>query len=281
MDPVAALDPADAAVVRAAAARAGVDLALGPDAAGWVARDGGDVVGALLDVPGRRADLRPEDWFATTPAALLALWTEASAAWVDDGLLTHRVVLPAGSPLAGVLLDLGLGHQQAYGRAPVAPVGTGPGGTDVVVRRAGRADLAETLTLAPLVARHQAAAPTFAPRTAAFVDGLGEGMAEVLDDAGQAAWLARVGPDAVGLLVAEVDGTDVEVVLVVTAPAARGRGVAGALLGAAVRWGADRGATDVVADWRTTNPAAAGFWRAAGLRVVAHRWARTVDPTPT
>ncbi|GAA1436835.1 hypothetical protein GCM10009616_37530 [Microlunatus lacustris] len=281
---VTALLPADLPDVWTASPGLAPLAAAGPAPTGWVVRgERGALLGAVVDLPGRAADGPAGAWSASSPRVLADLYTVAAATWLADGITTHRVVLPCGDPLEPALVDLGFGHQQAFGSVLRAALDSAAStDVDVVdVRPATWTDLPALAAVVPLVARHQGASPVFAPRTPGFFEQLAGSLEEFVEAPDRAALLAVDGAQVVGFVLVEVDGPQVELVLAGTTAERRGRGVARRLVGAAAAWGATRGADRVVADWRTTNPAAAGLWRSVGLRVDAYRWARTIDPTPT
>lgn len=277
---ISPLTPADLEDVLAASPQLRPRDTLGPTPAGWVARDdAGGLVGALVDLPGRAGDGPAGAWFASSERTLVDLYAHAAGPWLQAGIRTHRVVLPAGDPLEPALVDLGFGHQQAFGSARLTDLPV-PDDRGVPVRAATRGDLPALAELVPLVSHHQGDPPVFAPRTAEFFAQLAESLEEFVDVPSLGALLAREGPEAVGFLLLEHDGPELEIVLAGTAARHRGRGVGHALLAAAAAWGAERGVDRVATDWRTTNPVAARFWRSAGFEVDAYRWARTIDPTP-
>lgn len=244
---------------------------LGRTPAGWVARDDvGGLVGALVDLPGRAGDGPAGAWFASSERTLVDLYAHAAGPWLRAGIRTHRIVLPAGDPLEPALVDLGFGHQQAFGSARLTdlPLPDDPG---VPVRPATRGDLPVLAELVPLVSRHQGDPPVFAPRSPAFFAQLPESLDEFVDNPSLGALLAHQGPEPVGFVLLEHDGPGMEIVLMGTATRQRGRGVGRSLLAASAAWGAERGLGRVTTDWRTTNPVAARFWRSAGFVVDAYR----------
>lgn len=217
------------------------------------------------------------------PAGFGAAYARAAAAWVAEGALSHRIAVPAGSPVEGELLALGFGHEQVYAVAPAHLVrdrATERGHGDVVVRQAGEEDLPALDELVPIVARHQAESPVFAPRTPAFFAELGAGIRAMLADA-----TILVGGTAEGridgYLILEREGADAEIVLAAVRPESRGRGVASALVRAAAERALADSATTLSADWRSANREAAALWTALGFEPVRRRWQRTIDPTPT
>jgi GNAT superfamily N-acetyltransferase len=249
---------------------------------GWVARNAtGAVVGAAVDLPGRLGDAAVGAWSASSATTLDELYGVAAAAWVQAGVLTHRVLLPSGDPLEPTLIDLGFGHQQAFASAPLTALAPLRRDADVDVRAATEDDLPVLTTLVPLVARHQGGSPMFAPRAPEFYTQLPASLAKVVDDPASRVLVATEGTTVVGFMVLEHDGPVVEIVLAGTVAEQRGRGVGRALLMGARAWAVDRRATHLTADWRTTSAVSARFWLSAGLVPDTYRWARTIDPTPT
>ncbi len=253
----------------------------------WVARRGGLVVAALcVDRDDRSAVAGPLGVLGD-PAALADVYAAAAEGWVADGVVHHVLALHQPSPLHDALVDLGFGHEQAYAVRPL-DVDVTPMSVPGLSLRAGTVDdLDAVMELAPLISLHQAGSPVFAPRDAAYFDGLRDQHAEELvgDDARYTLGLLR------GRLVAMTvvyDG-DVsptvpegacELAVCMVAADVRGHGVGLALTAAALQSAREAGFTSMQTDWRTTNLLSSRFWPARGFRRVVVRLVRQVDPTP-
>jgi ribosomal protein S18 acetylase RimI-like enzyme len=229
--------------------------------------------GSVLAAPGHEADLAD-------------LYAAVAEVWVETGLTTHTVYVPAGAAEA-VWFDLSFGRQQAYAIATVAdmPADAPPGG--VTVARVGPEALDDGLTLGDIISRHQALSPVFSRASEAWYEQLREGWAEVLASTETRTFLARSDGEPAGLLLSEDAGPGllfppgaVELRVAAVRADGRGAGVGSALAAAFIADARAQGATHAVADWRTTNLLASRFWPRWGFRPVAYRLVRTIDLTP-
>lgn len=100
-------------------------------------------------------------------------------------------------------------------------------------------------------------------------------------------FIARTDSDDLGLLTLELTHSAPRLCpngqpfigATVTHPSARGRGIAGALVDAALDWAHHRGFTSVSVDFMPANPLARPFWLAAGFRPTGYGVARSIHPS--
>ncbi len=254
---------------------------------GWVALSGGRVVAALFATPTRFGVSGGPVGLGGDQAALADVYAAAADEWVRDGHLRHGLHIYASDRSShDALVTLGFGHEQAYALHPLDLLPPQPDVPGLTMRPGAPADLDDVMTLAPLVSDHQAGSPVFAPRNAAYYNGLREQHAGELA-AGVRYLLAYLDGQPAGMALTYdgevsplVPPDAIEMPFVSVAPNARGRGVGLALTSAVLRDAQARDARCVVTDWRTTNLLSSRFWPARGFRTYALRLTRVIDPTP-
>jgi GNAT superfamily N-acetyltransferase len=263
--PPDAAESAAAGLVSAPVARRSgrITAVIGSSAAGF---------GSVLTVPKHSADI----------ADLYAVLAEG---WVADGVVTHSVTVPAGDAETP-WFNLSFGRQQAYAHAEVAAM-TEPAVPDgMTVAEVGPEVLDDVVQFRDLITRHQALSPVFSRATEAWYEQLREAWVDILASEETRCFLARRDGVPAGFLLSEdAEGLlappgSVELRVAAVPPESRGGGVGAALLSAFIADARARGATQAVADWRTTNLLASRFWPRWGFRPVAYRLVRTIDLTP-
>lgn len=227
----------------------------------------------------------PEQWGANMwldaaghaagdPELLRDVWAHAAAAWAEQGLKEHYVLVPAtDQSLVDAWFRLGFGAQHAYG---VTDVPEREWHRDV--REATEDDIEALVALGPLLSRHQRHSPTFSAFPEQTAD---EVRVDVLDDFSH---------DTVVNLVYERDGRIVGnfavypvelegpfsglarpagaafIPFAVTDPDVRGSGAGVALADASFAWARAHGYETMVVDWRVTNLQASRFWPQRGFQ---------------
>jgi ribosomal protein S18 acetylase RimI-like enzyme len=227
--------------------------------------------------------VEPAGHAATDAELLRDVWAEAAAAWFDQGLRAHYVLVPATDT---ALLDgwfrLGFGAQQAYGLMEIPERDWPP-----EVREATRDDIEALVEIGPHLSQHQRESPVFSSIPKQTEEDV---RADVLDDFsfdGVANLVYEVGGRIVGdFFVCPLEMSDSHIGLArppraafinfaVTSPEARGSGTGSALTDASFAWARAHGYETMVADWRETNLLASRFWPRRGFRTSflrLHRW---------
>ncbi len=250
---------------------------------GWAALSGGRLVGyfAGLGLDGIRAPgiaaLVPEWAWAVdrdAPARLLAdLYAAAADEWRRRGWLHHLVqVMPLDLSFDRELAWLGFGPcvMDAIRDLAPEPASASTVPADIRLRRATEADLEEAIELKRGLEAHVQASPTFLHRDA---EDLAEAKAEVaawLGDPTRRLWVAEaeghlvafvaLSNECVGIARVVTAPGVVHIVGAYTLPAYRSRGVAEALVQAALSDARQRGYETAAVDFETANPLARRFW---------------------
>jgi GNAT superfamily N-acetyltransferase len=244
-------------------------------APGTVALHKGRLVGFLSGwlLPhfrGQRALYSPEWANAANPAdsrhIYEAMYASLAAQWVANGCFTHVISLFAHDH-AGLegWQWLGFGLAAVDAIRDLRPVGETSEG--ITLRGATLDDIETAIQLGEGLQRHLAAPPTFLP----FVERQGRHYYEEwLAQPGHRLWLAYHGnepiaclgqrpanPDACAIV---SDNATTSIIRAYTKPAARGHGVATALLNQALTWARNEGYARCAVDFEPMNLLAVRFW---------------------
>ena len=190
------------------------------------------------------------------------MYTRLSDRWVADGCYAHFVSVMAHDRQDVEAWNwLGFGLVNVDGVRPLTSIRAGSAGVEV--RQATAQDARELCELGRALERHVAVAPTF------WLHEL-EDFGERLNNPGNMAWLAHEAGKTVGFIALE-PGEECDCALLrdektthisgaFTVEAARGRGVAAALLDQALTWARAQGYARCAVDFESANSLATRFW---------------------
>lgn len=288
-----ALDPAFES-----AETAGKEISVALEAKGataWAAVRDGTPVGYIVGSP-RDASWGPNVWIgaaghaAIEPEVVRELYAVAAEAWVDAGLTSHYVLVPATDVAvvdAWFRLEFGQQHLHAVREPPPHGFAVVPR-SELVVRLAEHDDIPALAELEMVLPRHSQASPVFARPP---IQSLAEAQAELEADWGDPKWTIFVAEHE-GRVIGSSVGCALEISsghtpmmrparagflgFAVVLPEARGLGAGRALGEAVLAWTRDRGYAWAATDWRSTNLEAARTWPALGFRPTYRRLHRTV-----
>jgi ribosomal protein S18 acetylase RimI-like enzyme len=269
-------------------------LLSGDGASGVVALDGSEPIGFLL---GTRRDPSwgPNAWVEAAgqavrePELARDLYAAAASRWVEEGLTSHYVIVPATDrALVDAWFRVGFGHQHVHALREVATVDECGTPEEVTVRRPARADIPALARIEIALPAHQALSPVFSSKAPPTLE---ESRAEWESDFDEYEHLTFVAMRE-GLVVGSAIGCPLEVSsmhrglahvdhaaflgFAAVEPAARGRGVGGALLDAVHGWARESGYPTIVTDWRMTNLLSSRMWGNRGFRPTFFRLFRSV-----
>jgi GNAT superfamily N-acetyltransferase len=252
------------------------------NASGAVALRNGDMVGYVLGAPKPNPIWGDNVWVeaagqAVTEAEVVRdLYAVAATGWVAQGYKAQYVLMPASDQeLVRAWFRLGFGQQHAHAiRAlPTKP----PSATQVVIRRAVRADIPTLAQLEVELPTHQGLAPTFSAGRVGTVEESVADWEEDFDDPTYATFVAEIDGEVVGSAVgcalsktsshagpAAVENAGF-LGFAAVFPSARGAGAGRALGEAVIAWSAEAGFDSVVTDWRVTNLLSSRAWPALGF----------------
>jgi len=234
-----------------------------------------------------RAAWSPIEGQAHAPARGPEVMRDLYAAWslhfVERGFFRQYVHGAADDPaLLDAWFSTGFGMMQAHAVRDLesAPAASSP----FELRRATLEDLGRIEPLMPLISTMLVKSPAYAISLPERMTTYRDDYATELNDPAAHYWLAEEDGRAVGLMgfyEAEpgpmVPDGAWELGDAKTAPAARGRGVARALLAAGFAEARAAGATQCITDWRTASLPTHRSWSALGFRPTHFRLHRHID----
>lgn len=264
-------------------------------ATAWLALRDGTAVGYMVGSP-REASWGPNIWIgaaghaAEDPDVVRELYAVAAGAWVDAGLTSHYVLVPATDTAvvdAWFRLEFGQQHLHAVREPPGREFAVIPR-SELVVRIAEREDIPALAELELVLPRHSQASPVFSrlpPPT------LEEAQSELESDWGDPKWTIFVAEHE-GRVIGSSVGCALEISsghapmmrpanagflgFAAVLPDARGVGAGRALGEAVLAWTRDAGYDWATTDWRSTNLEAARTWPTLGFRPTFRRLHRNI-----
>ncbi|GIW13008.1 MAG: hypothetical protein KatS3mg062_0447 [Tepidiforma sp.] len=214
------------------------------------------------------------------------LYAALAEGWVRDGVLVHRIDVPAGDrAVEEAWLTLGFGRvMTAATRRTGEPV-EGASSGSVRVDVATAEDFAVVQRLSRELAAHHRRAPMFWPDVGEAAPAM-DGFLRAALGGSVPTFLAWEGSRAVGMQVFLDPGFTPDVVRQeqrlylfegVVSEAVRGGGVGTALLRASMAWAAEHGRELCTLHWAAGNFSGAPFWLGHGFVPVEHTMERRID----
>jgi GNAT superfamily N-acetyltransferase len=279
-----------------------------PSVDGWVAWTEGRLVGLLIGKRQLFSDTNLLTAFFDTRAVMIpfagyaadpeiaetvyrALYAAAATRWVETGFFSHSIRTTADPIGVEPWFSFGFGRRLVHGvRRLDREEATAPSDlpSSISLRRAAPSDRDAVHELVADLIRFHADSPMFMPQLAEAIASQRGEITESLADPAVGYWLAEEAGEAVGVMGLHPaegfvdDGRRLEnsayLFLGHMRAAARGRGVATALLETAMTWARGAGYTSCTVDWFTANPLSSRYWPGRGFVPFATRLERRVDP---
>jgi ribosomal protein S18 acetylase RimI-like enzyme len=214
------------------------------------------------------------------PELYADVYAEAGDPWVEQGHLTHIVLVPDDQPILRVWFQLGFGQEQVHAEAPTLPAARLPP-DGVTIRQAGQADIEAVLDVARIIASHQIGRPVWSGVRLRDREEIRADWEEFLADETAVILLAEREGTPIGYAATHPAGEAGVAHLPVagTRPDVRGGGVGRALAEHLLHRAHEDGYRTVRADWRSTNLLASRFWPRLGFVPTHIRLRRDVQPT--
>ncbi len=241
---------------------------------GVVAVEDGSVQGFLAawllpDFRGRRTAFSPEWAHVASDAHVFeGMMASMGGRWASEGCLSHMLgVLPSDHDGMEGARWLGFGMLAADAVRDLRPVPAPPLAGGIGIRRGDLRDLEHVLDLSEALGRHTASSPVFLPWRGTKGRAYYETCLQAPD---RSVWLAsregealaylEIGPaseDASGII---LDEKTASITAALVRKEARGKGIATALLNAALTWARGKGYARCAVDFEPMNPPARRFW---------------------
>lgn len=281
-------------------AAAAVEAALSrPQAQGWAAWEGGKLqaylVGDLqLDGQWGRTGWVRSSGCAIAPGAnpelVRDLYARLGAGWVRFGVFAHFALVPISQPqLVQAWFSMSFGIEQVHALLALAdrdlPATKPPPG--ISFRRAVPSDRDTLASFSGIIWREMVEAPCWGIHLPENEPEGRQGWGELAEDPEVTMWLAEMDGEVVAFesyWAADASGENVwlppdcaKMSIAGTLPAARRRGIAGALTRHGLHAAQEAGYRAVETDWRSANLSADRTWPRLGFQPVIYRLTRRVD----
>jgi GNAT superfamily N-acetyltransferase len=220
-----------------------------------------------------------------------SMYAALAAEWLNQGITTHYISIPANRDTAETWSDLGFGRLIEMGVRDTAPSATThlTQARDIEVRRATAADQEAIQTLMTEMLRAWSSPPAFIPFLPETTAARRQFIAELSADPACPHWLAFAGGRVVSMHVFTEPASahwnvstlqspprSVYLFLASTMPEERSRGIGAALLSHTMAWAREAGYARCAAHYVTATRAAT-FWRGLGFRPASHWLSRSID----
>ncbi|MBC7878473.1 MAG: GNAT family N-acetyltransferase [Anaerolineales bacterium] len=211
--------------------------------------------------------------------------------WVKKGIFSHGLYISAADVhVIDALFSLGFGKERVDGlmdlSTMVIPEIEEPAG--IIIRQAGKGDNDHLGSLSHIIMSSLANAPYWHPTVPEDWEDLREGWAELADEKDWTVWMALEDKQVLGSLAFHLEEEDdIEMLIsprtttftiAATKPEARGRGIGTALTWHGLEQARKEGFGICYTDWISPNLPASRFWPRFGLKDVAYRLSKRVDP---
>ena len=253
----------------------------------WVALDGGHLCGHLFgavlknEAYGHGVWTGPDGCSYDSPDTLADLYSHAGREWIDSGALEHYVWVFDGLEDTAAWHELGFARMHQRGVLSLSERRGHDLAKGYTLRRGSLDDLDVAIDLMKELDRLQESGPSFSINVAHT--SMRDDLIETLEDPEVRFYLVEAEGTAIAQCMTfplpEQRGSFPETVhlsAVVVREAHRGRGVATALVDAALDEARAEGFEFAETNWRVTNRLAAGHWRRYGFRPTYVRLHRTI-----
>lgn len=221
-----------------------------------------------------------------TPELYRKLYAEIAKIWVENGALSHYIVIPAGyKEVVDSWLKLSFAFQHVYGITSLSKAEVSIP-DNLIIRQAGEKDSEELRKISNLILSYQAGSPTYACGLPERVEQIRDGYGEMPADDNEIALLAYKDSKLLGFQCAYIEENDtkmmipeksIEIEIGGTIEESRRTGVGHILTKLMFNKAIEKGFENAYADWRIANLSSSNFWPKQGFQPVAYRMFRPID----
>lgn len=221
-----------------------------------------------------------------TPELYRKLYAQIAKIWVENGVLSHYIVVPAGyKEVVDSWLKLSFAFQQVHGITSLSKADvTIP--DNLIIRQAGENDSEELRKISNLIISYQAGSPTYAAGLPEELGEIRDGYGELPADADATVLLAYNDSTLLGFQCGYIEENNskmmipekaLEIAVGGTIEESRGTGVGDILTKLMFNKAMEKGLENAFTDWRIANLRSSNFWPKEGFQPVAYRMFRRID----
>lgn len=214
------------------------------------------------------------------------LYTELAKVWIENGVLSHYIIIPAGDKkVVDSWLNLSFAFQQVHAITSLSK-------TDVkipdnlTIKLSDKSDSDNLRAISNLILSYQAGSPTYAAGLPEDVELIRDSYGKFHEDEEATVLLAYDNSTLLGFQCAYIEEDDshmmipekaIEIAVAGTIEKCRGTGVGDLLTKSMFNKAIEKGLENAYTDWRIANLCSSNYWPKKGFLPVAYRMYRHID----
>lgn len=221
-----------------------------------------------------------------SPELYRKLYAQLVKVWVENGVLSHYIIIPAGDKqVVDSWLNLSFAFQQVYGITSLSKYDVKIP-DNLTIKLADENDSENLRNISNLIFTYQAGAPTYAAGLPEDMEIIRERYGELPNDDESIILLAYAGSELLGFQGGYIEEDNSHMMIpekaigmeiAGTVEKSRGSGIGNILTKLMFNKAIEDGLENAYTDWRIANLCSSNFWPKKGFKPVAYRMYRRID----